>query len=172
MTDTTTIEEVWAPIRGFSLYSVSNWGRILHNKRERLMSVTNTLQGHQKISLLSDEGTRHSRSVALLVAEAFVEPPTHHSDHVILLDGDFDNVAAWNLAWRPRGFAWSYVHQLKIDHPAYYKSLPVRNVSQPAEYSSIIEAGKTEGRLFDDVWRSTWQGNRIFPYGCIFRVIH
>lgn len=164
------MEEVWSAIPGYSKYSISNFGRIHNNKRDRLMSVSFQNSGHAKISLIDDYGERHSKSVALLVAEAFVKPPTHYCDHVILKDGKYDNVSAWNLEWRPRGFAFMYLAQLESHHPAYYRSLSVRNVSRPAEYESIIEAGMVEGRLFDDIWRSTWTGDRIFPYHSIFRV--
>jgi hypothetical protein len=165
------IEEIWSSIPGFSGYSVSNFGRVHHNRRNRIMSASFSNWGHLKISLVSDMGQRQTKLVAPLVAEAFVEPPTNYSDHVILLDGDYSNVSAWNLAWRPKGFAWSYVHQLKTKHPTYYRSLAVQNVSHKAEYNSIIEAGMTEGLLFDDIWRSTYTGDRIFPYRSIFRVI-
>lgn len=165
-------EEIWRSIPGYSAYSVSNFGRVHHNKRTRDMRISYQLSGHAKVALIDDYGERRTRSVAILVAEAFLERPTPYSDHVIVKDGKYWNLAAWNLAWRPRGFAFLYAYQFRRKHPAYYRSLPVRNVSQDAEYECIIVAGITEGRLFDDIWRSTWAGDRIFPYNARFKVIY
>lgn len=164
-------EEIWSEIPGFSNYTVSNFGRVHHTKRARDMQISYQVSGHAKISLIDDHGERRTRSVAFLVAEAFLERPTSYCDHVIVKDGKYWNLAAWNLAWRPRGFAFLYLRQLTAQHPAYYRSLPVRNVSHPAEYKNVIDAGVSEGRLFDDVWRSTWTGDHIFPYHSLFRVI-
>jgi hypothetical protein len=38
-------------------------------------------------------------------------------------------------------------------------------------YNSVIEAGMTEGLLFDDIWRSTYSGARIFPFGMEYEVV-
>ena len=123
------------------------------------------------VEILVETRRRFTRSVAMLVAQAFVEPPNFLSDTLVVLDGDLTHVAASNLVWRPRGFAWKYAHQLKVDQPLYYRNLPVFNVVKNVEYESIVAAGMYEGLLFDDIWRSTYSGIKTFPNSSIFEIV-
>lgn len=164
------IEEQWATIKEFPRYEISDQGRVFNTLGRHEMSVSYTNHGHAKITLCDDYGQRFTRSVGMLVADAFVEAPSLLCDQLIVLDGDLTNIRASNLAWRPRGFAWQYAHQLKKQHPIYYHNLRVRNVVTYEDYKNIIEAGMTEGLLFDDIWRSTYTGARIFPHGSVFVV--
>lgn len=168
------IQEEWKRIWEFPQYSISNYGRVRHEHTGRIMANSRTTHGHIKISLL-DRATRvrYTRSVALLVAQNFIEVPDLLSDAVIELDGDLSNVVAWNLAWRPKWFAWKYMHQLKCQQPMEFHNLRVQNVTHGFVYRSIVEAGMSEGLLFDDIWRSvcTPEGVRIYPHRCTYRVI-
>ncbi len=105
------------------------------------------------------------------LTEAFVEPSTMFCDTVIILDGNFSNVAASNLAWRPRWYTRKYTRQLKVHQPIYYKNLTVHNVVTDAYYESVVHAGMIEGLLFEDIWRSTYTAAALFPYGAIFEVV-
>lgn len=166
------VDEIWRVIQEFPNYEISNLGNVLNLRTERLMRTSNTGFGHVKITLVSEyDGKRYTRSVAQMVAKEFVSPPNALCDHLVILDGDFENVCADNLVWRPRGFAWKYTHQLKEHQPVYYRNLMVRNLLNDEVYGSIIEAGMSEGLLFDDVWRSTYTGDRIFPHGSVFEVV-
>lgn len=166
------IQEQWRNIPDFSNYDVSNFGRIYNSKRDVIMQTSRTSFGHIKITMSADwDGKRYTRSVAQLVAQAFVAAPNYLCDHVVQLDGNLSNVMFDNLAWRPRGFAWKYTHQLKCNQPIYYKNLPVMNMITEAEYDCIIDAGMSEGLLFDDIWRSTYTGAEIFPDDAVFEVI-
>jgi hypothetical protein len=165
-----TLEEVWETIPEFPRYEISNLGRIYNSKARAFMSPSLTNHGHMKITLVSESGGRQTRSVAVLVGEAFVEAPNVFCDQLIMLDGHLTHIAANNLAWRPRWFAWKYVRQLKIEQPIYYRNLRVTNLIENVEYQSIIHAGMIEGLLFDDIWRSTYSGVPVFPYGSIFEV--
>jgi hypothetical protein len=166
------IEEVWKIIPEFSNYQISNLGRIYNIKYDHVMRTSLTNFGHVKISLKSDwSNERFTRSVAQIVAEAFLEPPNWKCDQVIILDGDFSNVAASNLAWRPRWYTWKYTRQLKKTQPIYYRNLAVHNITNNIYYDSIVEAGMTEGLLFEDIWRSTYTGAYLFPNGSRFEVI-
>lgn len=157
-------------IDGFPNYEISDLGRVYNTKTEREMSVTYTNHGHAKISLIDWEGVRHTRSVALLVAQAFVEPPDLLCDSLIVLDGNFTNVKALNLAWRPIGYAWEYTHQLKKHLPLHYENLPLLNVVTGERYDSIREAGMAEGLLFHMIWRSTKIHCPVYPTESIFEV--
>jgi hypothetical protein len=161
--------EVWKIIPSFPDYQVSSLGRVYNDRLGLMMRVSINNHGHKKISLRRGP-FRYTRSVAVLVAEAFVSPPNALCNRVVVLDGDFFNVKAENLVWRPAWFAWKYTHQLKTPQPIHYHNLSVRNISKNIEYPSIIEAGMREGLLFKDIWRSTFRHESIFPNGDVFEI--
>jgi hypothetical protein len=165
------MEEQWATIPEFTCYEISNFGRIYNHRSGQFMKTSDTGFGHIKITLKSDwSSDRHTRSVAQMVAEAFVSPPNVLCDQVVVLDGNMHNIAAENLVWRPRWFSWRYTRQLKARQPLHYQNLSVMNLVTGVEYPSIIDAGMTEGLLFDDIWRSTYMKNPVFPNGSVFEI--
>ena len=164
------MEEEWNTIPHFPSYMVSNYGDVLNMRTQQMMSISQNNHGHSKVSLVSESGTRHTRSVALLVAQAFVEAPNYLCDQVVVLDGDMSSVRADNLVWRPRWHAWHYTRQLKGYFPQHYMNLRVTNVTTNVEYSNIIAAGTAEGLLFDDIWRSTFSGSGVYPYRHKFEI--
>ena len=161
------IDQMWEDIPEFPNYEISNWGLVYNKRRNSVMRSSLNTHGHVKISLVNWSG-RHTRSVALLVAEAFVISPDPLCDTVVLLDGVLTNVMAENIAWRPKWYAWKYVRQLKTPQPIHYRNLAVVNVVTGDRYSSIIEAGMKEGLLFSDIWRSTYSGSLTYPNHCAF----
>lgn len=165
------MQEQFLRIPDFSNYAISNYGDIIHIKDQRLMAVSHTNHGHAKISLVSDSGSRHTRSVSLLVAQAFVKAPNPLCDQVVLLDGDLRNVRADNLVWRPRWFAWKYSQQLKGFPPPHYFNLPVANLDTGVIYTNIVTASTAEGLLYDDVWRSTYSGSEVYPNKNRFEIV-
>lgn len=166
------MSEEWATIPEFPTYLISSLGNVYNTRSERLMRTSINNHGHVKITLKVDGSyERYTRSVSHMVATAFVEAPTWLCDHVILLDGDLSNVAATNLAWRPRWFAWKYFHQFKEVQPRHYINLAVRNIDKNYYYNSIMEAGMLDGMLFTDIWHSTYTGKKLFPYGHVYEII-
>lgn len=163
--------EQWKEIPEFPDYEINPLGEIYNRKTHGLMRTSLTNHGHAKITLQAENKRRHTRSVALLVADAFVRPPNFMCDHIIVLDGDYANVRADNLAWRPRWFAWKYAHQLKSEQPIAYQNLRVLNTEHHIEYDCVIHAGMCEGLLFEDIWRSTYSGALLFPTGSAFEVV-
>lgn len=163
------MEELWKIIPEFPDYSVSNFGRIWNTYRNREYKTTVNNWGNVKISFGPE---RITRSVGLLVAEAFVEPPDELSTSVIYLDGDFLNVRSDNIAWRPLSFAYYYSRQFKKQQPLHYKNIPVLNLDLRVEYECVIKAGITEGVLFDDIWDSTWRGRRPYPFHHKYQIVN
>lgn len=163
--------EEWRSILEFTNYDISNLGNVWNRKLDRKMSVSCTNHGHAKITLTDFDGKRYTRSVALLVAEAFVDAPNLLCDTVMLLDGDLTNVRADNLAWRPQWFAWKYTRQLKQQQPRHYNNLAVMNTHDEIVYDSIMHAAKAEGLLAQDIWESTYRGKPVFPYGSVFEIV-
>lgn len=165
------MEEQWRTILEFPNYQISNKGRVFNLRTKREMNTSSTNYGHSKITLTDYDGKRYTRSVALLVAQAFVPAPNIMCDTLMVLDGNLDNVDATNLAWRPNWFAWKYTRQLKTIQPVHYHNLHVMNTTLGIEYSSIIEAGIAEGLLFSDIWESTYTGKKVYPDGCSFEIL-
>ena len=163
--------EEWAFIEGFPNYQISSHGRVYNVSRYQMMSCSVNNHGLLKISLVDEGGVRRTKSIATLVADAFVPGKDHISDQIILLDGDQMNVHAFNLAWRPRWFAWKYTTQLKQQQPVYYENLAVYDSVLGIEFDNIIEAGTTLGLLFDDIWRSTYSKTHVYPTDSIFEVV-
>ena len=102
--------EEWKTIEEFPNYDISNYGNIANNFNEVLLEVSKTKQGALKVGLVKD-GKQYTRSVKVLVAEAFVIGQTDIFDTPILLDGNQSNCSAWNIEWRPRWHAWNYSYQ-------------------------------------------------------------
>lgn len=155
-------EERWATLLEFPNYDISESGAILNTLTGRYLSPSFTNHGHLKVAL-AYRGTRYTRSVALLVAQNFVEPPDPLCDSIIMLNGKLEDVRASNLMWRPTWFAWKYTRQLRVDQPPQYTRLSVANMNTGMEYNSIVELCMAEGLLVDDVWRSTYKGISIYP---------
>lgn len=164
-------EEIWAVLPDFPDYKVSNMGRVAGMYKSSLMRVHTTQYGHAKINMVDCTKQRRTRSVALLVANAFVEPEYPDCDHVIVKNMDYADLRAVNLAWRPDWFAWKYAHQFKIQAPVHYHNLRVVDVVHGLTYLNIIEAAADQGLLFHDIWRSTYTGDECYPARSIFEVI-
>lgn len=169
------MQERWLPIHDHPEYLVSTRGRVYNSRVDAMMSESRTLQGDLKVTL-STGGDRSTRSVRVLVAEAFVPKPItgpgfHKSaipDTVIVLDNNQDNVASYNLAWRPRWFAHKYTRQFRQEHPEDYYIYPIMNTVTKATYPSIVDAATKEGLLFNDVYKSITSGLSVYPTNSTF----
>ena len=163
--------EIWVLLEEFPYYKVSNLGRIARTDVDKEMQVSYTQHGHAKITLMDCSEERRTRSVALMVARAFVVPEYPNCDKVIVKNMDYSDVRASNLAWRPDGFAWEYAHQFKVPAPLHYQNLAVADLVHEKQYPNIIEAAADQGLLFKDIWHSTYSGDTCFPTRSIFVVI-
>lgn len=161
------MEEEWEEIPEFPGYSVSTFGRIWNNNRNKEVQTSVSNWGNVKVSFGPERATR---SVAKLVAEAFVEPPDDLSDCLIFYDGNQRNVRADNIAWRPRQFAFYYSRQMRRGQPVHFRNLPIENIDLHIEYDSVVQAGMTEGVLFEDIWDSTYLGRRPYPFHYKYRI--
>ena len=101
-------QERWVPIRGFLNYEVSDRGRIRNVDRGQYLSLAVRREGI--FVGLNKNNVRYCRSVAKLVAEAFVPTMGKNSvglvtDTVVHKDGDRHNNYASNLMWVTRSQA-------------------------------------------------------------------
>lgn len=152
----------WARIQEFPDYSISNYGEVVNEHTQRLMRLSTTLQGAIKVNLVNEEG-RSTRSVKVLVAEAFVNGQNDIFNTPIHLDGEQRNCRADNLMWRPRWFAWKYTRQFRI-LPGYINRGPVLELESQVQYFTIYDAATSNGLLFLDVWQSILLvKDQVFP---------
>jgi len=160
------MDEMWLTIKNFPNYSVSSHGRVRNEDRGRLMNTSLTQQGGVKVGLVS--GSRqYTRSVKVLVAEAFVDGASERFDTPMHLDGNQENNNASNLVWRPRWFAWKYKRQFQ--HLEQYSGLgPVKDRKSGLLYSDVVEASVTNGLLFEEVYMSLVNKVPTFPTYQIF----
>src|SRR5690348_13611375 len=115
--------EVWRQIYEFPAYSVSNMGRVRNDDTGRIMAMSRNQFGIVNVGLVVGR-KQYKRSVALLVAEAFL--PTWESEvftSPIHLNGDREDCRAENLMWRPRWFAIKYHRQFRTGRISVRKTL-------------------------------------------------
>jgi NUMOD4 motif len=155
------MDEYWKAIDDFPNYVVSNFGDVVNEDTGYLLNQSRNQAGIVKVNLIKDN-TNYSRSVKVLVGEAFVEGETKVFDTLIQLDGDQLNCRADNLMWRPRWFAWKYRQQFSGGISELHRRGPIRDVDTRERYIDIYEAGVVNGILFKEIWKSINMINPIF----------
>lgn len=150
----------WEELEEFPDYAVSDEGEIANMRSgiPRKMSINQ--QGIVKISLYKDRKELHTRSLAVLVAEMFVEGQSDLFNTPIHLDGERRNCAASNLMWRPRWFAIRY-HRQFYDTAFHNANFGFMDIDSGEHYSSIKEACMRHGLHHHDVHRSLSQATYV-----------
>lgn len=153
--------EQWHTIPHFPRYNVSSLGRIENTDTGRDMRLTVNQRGILYVGLMKD-GTQYKRSVALLVASAFLHIPIHESfDSVIHLDGNKQNCKAENLMWRPHHFSINYQRQFRDEQPAYTGQLFCPETEET--FPSSREMSRRYGLLERDILAAVVNGWMIYP---------
>lgn len=152
--------ERWHELEEFPDYAVSDLGDI-HNIKTGMPRRTSTnQQGIVKISLYKNGNELITRSVAVMVAEAFCDGQSDLYNTPIHLDGDRENCRADNLMWRPRWFAVNYHRQFHI--PEFHNSdVHFYDVDTGREYRSVKECCVELGLYYNDVYRSFVHGRQV-----------
>lgn len=161
--------EVWKPVHDFPEYSVSTFGRVRNERTDRLMAQTLNQQGIPMVGF-SKRGDYHKRSVALLVATAFIPRPFGAFDTPICLDGDRTNNAVENLMWRPRWFAIFYHKQFKKRYHNPIRS-PIMDMKTREISENSIEACKRYGLLEKELVLSILNRTPVWPTYQLFRIV-
>lgn len=153
------MREKWYELDEFPDYAVSNFGEIHNIKTGMPRKTSINQQGIVKISLYQGRELI-TRSVAVLVAEAFCDGQTSLFNTPIHLDGDRENCRADNLMWKPRWFAVQYHRQF---HSADFHrmDIPIVELNSGKEYQSVKEACMDLGLYYNDVYRSYVHGRPI-----------
>lgn len=106
---TVEVDQDVRQIPGFPNYLVTISGEVLSANRDNMPVAHNINQRGIAHVGLYRHNRLYRRSVARLVADAFLQdPPFEHYDTIIHLDGDRPNCHADNLMWRPRWFSFEY----------------------------------------------------------------
>jgi NUMOD4 motif len=146
------VKERWQELDEFPDYAISSFGEVTNIKTSMPRKTSINQQGIVKISLYQGRELI-TRSVAVMVAEAFCEGQTEFFNTPIHLDGDRQNCRADNLMWRPRWFAVQYHRQFEID--TFHKmDVHIEELNSGKEYYSVKEACMDLGLYYNDVYRS------------------
>lgn len=164
------MQEIWKDIYGFPGYAVSNLGRVMNTDQERLKIASPNQAGIMSVLLMKDT-QQFRRSVARLVAERFLQPPRQsHFNALIHLDGNKENNAADNLAWRPRWFAVKYHQQFLPGGKRGFRK-PVVDLKTGETFPTSWEAAVKYGLLDHEIMTSVFNRTYVFPTGQQFRVL-
>lgn len=152
--------EEWRPLIDFPDYEISNRGLVRSIIRDRFLTPSPNGKGIIKVVLRRDDVV-YTRSVARLVATTFVGDP-QPGEVVFHLDGDYDNVEASNLLWKPRWFAQKWAMQAKRMSPkrpgrivmdstgtVYANALECAKATYGIEEYIIICAGDPGNRIYN-----------------------
>lgn len=145
----------WETLEEFPDYAISTHGHVVNMKRGGSDVRTSPNQyGHIRVGLVKDR-VQHTRSLAQLVAQTFLDPPKEeHFNTPIHLDGDLYNCRADNLMWRPRAFAIRYHKQ--FDSNTFLDPQPIKleELDTGTVYESVKEACIENGLYWFDVTKS------------------
>lgn len=153
--------EVWRAIDEFPGYSVSDCGRVRNDENGRIMAILMNQHGVANVGLTKGR-VQYKRSVALLVATAFMTPhPQEKFDTPINLDGDRLNNNVENLLWRPRWFAVRYHNQ--FESPVCGIRQPLQDSKTKEVYDSSWHAAISCGLLDRDIYLSILNRTYVWP---------
>lgn len=151
----------WVMVDGFPDYDVNRLGQVRNGQTARLMTVSLNQFGVARVTLADETGKQHQRSLALIVAKAFVPRPALELFNTpINLDGDRFNCAAENLVWRPRWFALQYHKQFEYPVVSPY---PIRDIKTGDVYHDSREVAMRFGLLEKELVISMANRTYAFP---------
>jgi hypothetical protein len=155
-------QERWAPIEGFPLYEVSDRGRVRNVKTGHIKIPQINQAGIVNVLLVA-RGEQSRRSVAVMVAEAFLpEPPQTWNATPINMDGDRTNNWVDNLEWRPRWFAIRYHQQFHRGVARGFRG-GVQHIESGEIFDDVRDAAMKHGMLVEDVIVSAHSSAPVFP---------
>lgn len=159
----------WAQIDDFPGYSISHDGRVRNDDTGRLMVLTRNQHGLIQVGLTRDKH-QYKRSVVLLVAHAYLEPPTPPAFNTpIQLDGDRSNCHAENLMWRPRWFAIKYRQQFYNGKRGFDE--PIVEIHSEEYFKTSWDAAVKYGLLDREIFIATLNRTYVWPTYQEFRLL-
>lgn len=159
------MNEVWSNIPEFPSYAISSYGRVMNTEFHRPIRESVTTAGIVKVGLVLG-GKQYTRSVALLVAEAFVPGRNEMFDTPVHIDGCSTNNRRDNLIWRPRWFAYAYSSQFK--DTSKHNRGPVYDLTTKLWYDTVLDAAVNNVLLIKDIMRSVSTKEECWPTRNVF----
>lgn len=154
------IAEEWHDLDEFPGYAVSNFGNILNTSRDFLLTPSRNREGILRVNLHKD-GHQTSRSIAVLVAKAFVIQEVDWFNAPIHRNGDRMDCHADNLLWRPR---WHAVHFHRQFHmPSFHRRIRLENLKTGERYRLLADPCVQYGLRYVDVIMSYTNHEPAFP---------
>lgn len=159
------MREKWIEIEENPTYLISTHGRVMNHRTEHIKEPSINRQGILYVGIYGENGERFTRSVALLVARNFLEPPMHESfDTVIHLNGDRTDCHVDNLMWRPRWYAIHYHKQINDEIFQRFEEAEPFIVQPGGEiFTKPYEAAMKYGILPTAIVNTVWEGGKPFP---------
>jgi hypothetical protein len=160
----------WREIVGFNGYSVSDVGAIRNDDTDRIMRTATNQRGIPYVGLMH-RGVQYKKSVAVLVANAFVTTARSLEFNTpINLDGDRSNNVATNLIWRPRYFARQFFQQFG-QTALWHIDNPLMDLKTEEVLKNSTEAVKRFGLLHKDIYLSIVSKTYVWPTYQVFEVL-
>lgn len=161
------MREIWAPYPSNPNYWVSSAGEVRKDGLDGHIMANGRLRDGSVTVSLSQDGRQKVYLLRRVVAETFCLAPFDNCDSVIHLDGDQRNCQAYNLAWRPRWFAWQYSRQFNLPILPQWE-LPVINLDTLESHPSMIAAGMCDGVLWKQLSKGVFEQKRVYPHGYMY----
>lgn len=164
------MRHTWHELEEFPDYAINEEGEVVNMKTGCSRKPAINQQGILRVGLYKGR-VLCTRSIAVLVANAFLEPPRSESfDTPIHLDGDRQNCRASNLMWRPRWFAIRYHKQFRLE--AFYQGTrQIYDETNGETYDNLKHACTSLGLYHHDVIDSYHMGNPVFPDWHTFKLV-
>lgn len=161
--------EAWVTIKTFPGYLISDHGRVRNEDTGRLLALLRNQRGIVHVGLVRD-GQQLKRSVAHLVADAFLPPPPNSAfDCPINLDGDRVNNFAVNLLWRPRWFAVKYFQQFVNGVRGF--DIPIEDLETGEQFKTSWDAATRYGLIDLHIKVAILNHKRVWPTNQLYRLL-
>lgn len=156
------MEEIWAPIFECPNYSISNFGSVINELTGRRMAQFSNQNEYTYVSIFNRAKVQTNKSVALLVATAFLEPdPREPFDTPINLNGYRRDNFVGNLMWRPRWFAMKYHRQFYSGPRGFLR--PVYDVHTGEVFDTSLDAAMRYGLLDREILLAALRDEVVWP---------
>ena len=153
--------ERWLPCKGLPNYEISDEARVRNVKTGRVMKTNMNKKGYETVTL-REGGSSHTRKVASLVADAFIDSE-HDGLDLTYRDGDRSNNRPDNLEYCTRKEVARRAFE-SGSRNADHRSRRVRDITTGEIYKSIAECSRVTGINSSSISRSV-NGSHIDIYG-------
>jgi hypothetical protein len=116
------------------------------------------------------DSKQHTRSVKVLVADAFVGGRDEINNTPIHLDLDQNNCRADNLVWRPRWYTGRYNRQFQ-EIPSWGFNGPLIEETTGLMYSNIYDAAMSLGLIMGSILKACHNEEQCFPTKYRFKYV-